>query len=246
VVRQHVEHRCPRVQTLSEPITTRHAADLLRTAAAVLLDFDGPVCSIFAGFPAPLVAARLRDLMSAQSANLPDSIYKEDDPLNVFRFAATLGKDVCKQVEEVLTEAEMQASQSARPTPGAGAFLRAWRCTRRPLAVVSNNSRAAVEAYLAAHHLESYVDGIAARTEPDPALMKPNPHLVLEAMRLVETTKRPVIMIGDSESDIHSARAAGVPTIGYANKPGKRERLTAVGAAALITSMGDLATALET
>ena len=36
------------------------AARLIRSANCVLLDFDGPVCSVFSGIPAPDVARRLR------------------------------------------------------------------------------------------------------------------------------------------------------------------------------------------
>ncbi|MET8544122.1 hypothetical protein ABZW03_26250 [Kitasatospora sp. NPDC004799] len=33
--------------------TPRQLADVLRPVKHVLLDFDGPVCSVFAGLPAP-------------------------------------------------------------------------------------------------------------------------------------------------------------------------------------------------
>jgi hypothetical protein len=36
---------------------------LLAEVGAVLLDLDGPVCSIFAGYPAPKVAAELVDVL---------------------------------------------------------------------------------------------------------------------------------------------------------------------------------------
>lgn len=48
-----VDHRLP---------VRRMTADLgrlLGEVGAVLLDFDGPVCSILAGYPAPQVAAEL-------------------------------------------------------------------------------------------------------------------------------------------------------------------------------------------
>jgi phosphoglycolate phosphatase len=222
------------------------AADLLRSADAVLLDFDGPICSIFAGSPAPMVAARLRDLMAAAGINLPTRLYDEQDPLNVFRFAAALGPDMCEQVEKMLREAEVHAIRTAAPTPHAGEFMRAWQSTGRLLAVVSNNSHAAVEAYLTAHHLRTYVDGIAARTEPDPTLMKPSPHLVLHALRLLDGILQSAVLIGDSETDIASARVAGLPSIGYANKPGKRKRLASAGADAIVTTMDELVEDLAT
>jgi phosphoglycolate phosphatase len=217
------------------------ATDVLRNARAVLLDFDGPICSIFAGLPASMVAGQLRDLMAARGVSIPSHLYDEQDPLNVFRFAATKGFDTLKHVESALREAEVLASQSAQPTPYAREFMRACQHTGRALAVVSNNSEAAVQSYLRAYCLKRYVDAISARTELDPTLMKPNPHFVLQALRQVGATCQSAVMIGDSETDIVSARAAGVPSIGYANKPGKEQRLYRAGADAIVTTMRDLA-----
>jgi beta-phosphoglucomutase-like phosphatase (HAD superfamily) len=109
-----------------------------------------------------MVAANLRDLMAAKGVHIRDQLYDEDDPLNIFRFAATLGPDICKQVEDALPAAETQASRSARPTPGADDFMRTCRRTGRPPALVSNNSHVAVEAHLAAHRLTLYAGSLPA------------------------------------------------------------------------------------
>lgn len=49
MVREHVDHRRP-----AQPATDLR--DAVANARVVLLDFDGPICSIFAGHPAPAVA----------------------------------------------------------------------------------------------------------------------------------------------------------------------------------------------
>ena len=48
-----------------------------------------------------------------------------------------------------------------------------------------------------------------------------------------------------STTDIEAAHAAGVPCIGYANRPGKAEALAAAGADAIVTDMSDLAAVLS-
>jgi phosphoglycolate phosphatase-like HAD superfamily hydrolase len=50
------------------------------------------------------------------------------------------------------------------------------------------------------------------------------------------------VFLGDSTSDIEAAQAAGVRSIGYANKPGKNSRLIAAGAEAIIGALTGLAT----
>jgi HAD superfamily hydrolase (TIGR01509 family) len=210
----------------------------------LLLDFDGPICSIFAGLPAPSVAARLRELLSMDGQPLPESVAGEDDPIEVLRFTAGVDKDTTIRVEARLRDAERTATKSAAPTPHARDVLVACRQTSRSVAVISNNSQAAVETYLQAHHLAEHVAVIVGRTEPDPRLLKPHPHLVLRALHALDGDPAASAFVGDSTSDILSAKAAGTHSIGYANKPGKFERLHRVGADAVVTSMAELHTAL--
>lgn len=51
--------------------------------------------------------------------------------------------------------------------------------------MVSNNSAAAVRAYLDKHNLARYVVDVSCRTEPDPTLLKPHPHLLRRAADLL-------------------------------------------------------------
>ena len=63
----------------------RTLADLIGTGP-LLLDFDGPVCSIFAGYPAPRVAAGLVALLHVEGIAMPPEIRGEGDPLAVLRW----------------------------------------------------------------------------------------------------------------------------------------------------------------
>jgi hypothetical protein len=115
----------------------------------------------------------------------------------------------------------------------------------RSVAVVSNNSAAAVHSYLARHGLDDRIGLVVARTNHDPALLKPNPHLVAEAVNALNAEPGECTLVGDSVSDIEGARLANVQSIGYANKAGKRERLGSAGAGAIINSLADLALRLR-
>lgn len=52
------------------------------------------------------------------------------------------------------------------------------------------------------------------------------------------------VFIGDASRDVEAGDAAGVPTIGYANKPGKDAKLAAAGAVVIVDSMQLIADAL--
>ena len=52
---------------------------ILSRARHLLLDFDGPVCSLFAGTPTAPVAGRLRDVLTRHGVRLPQEIGETAD-----------------------------------------------------------------------------------------------------------------------------------------------------------------------
>ncbi|MEU7806851.1 HAD family phosphatase [Micromonospora chalcea] len=218
---------------------------LLGEVRAVLLDFDGPVCSIFAGYPAPQVAAELVDVLRRCGVDVPPNLANEPDPLEVLRRTGAAGDhDTTRAVEDALCAAERRAVETAEPTPYGREVIVAAQQAGVPVAVVSNNSAGAVTAYLAAHRLAGYVSPVVGRAYADPDRMKPNPEPILQAARAVGELPSGCVLVGDSLSDIEGARAAGVPVIGYANRVGKADAFRAVGADVVITSMADVARGL--
>lgn len=218
-------------------------AAVVARARYILLDFDGPVCSVFANHAASGVAADLRRVLVDEGVGIPEALLTETDPLEVVRYTATVRRPgLTRRIEEALTAAELTAIGSAEPTPYAREVIVAAHRAGRRVAIVSNNSAAAVRAYLAARRLDDYVYPVVGRAFADPGRMKPNPAPVLAALDELAADPDACVMVGDSTSDIDAARAAGVAAIGYANKPGKRTRLAK--ADALMDSMAELATKL--
>ena len=219
-------------------------AAVIGRARFLLLDFDGPVCKVFANHPAPQVAAMLRRLLVEQGVTLPPAMLDESDPLAILRWSATLNQPVIvRRVDDALRAAEVDAVTGAEPTPYAREVIVAARCARRGIAIVSNNSADAVTQYLFAHRLDVYIRPVIGRPDADPASMKPNPAPVLAAIRELHTHPEECVLIGDSATDIEAAQAVGVPTIGYANKPHKFHSLTK--ADAIIGSMSEIVAAID-
>jgi HAD superfamily hydrolase (TIGR01549 family) len=208
----------------------------------LLLDFDGPVCSIYAGLRDAVVADKLRKLIPGE---LPDDIAITHDPIEVFCYSGTVSDDLAARVEAEMTDLEVTAVPSAEPTPYVHEVIASARESGRIIGVVSNNSSRAVSAYLDRHGLSDGVNLVIARTSHDPALLKPSPHLIDEAIRGLDASRASTVLVGDSYTDIEAAHSAGVASIGYANKPGKRERMAQLQAEAVIISMADLALALR-
>ncbi|MGW0806138.1 HAD family hydrolase [Nonomuraea sp. NPDC002799] len=55
--------------------------------------------------------------------------------------------------------------------------------------------------------------------------MKPNPHLLDQALTRIGMEPPSALLVGDSITDVEASKRAGVVAVGYANRPGKVERL---------------------
>lgn len=211
---------------------------------AILFDFDGPICHVFQGLPAPDVAKGLSALLATLAPELADAAHATDDPMVVHQLSREAGQDVLAAVEAALTDAEIRAVGAAgAPTAGAVEAMTAARDSGRHVAVVSNNSADCVHAYLAAQQLSGAVEAVIGRPALRPDLMKPSPHPLLEAAAILGVVPDRTALVGDSVTDIEAARAAGAGSIGFANKLGKEAALAAAGAGAVVTDMRSIARA---
>jgi phosphoglycolate phosphatase len=213
---------------------------ILADTDALLLDFDGPICSVFAGFPAPAVAAQLANILTESGHELPEHIAAATDPFDIFIYANTLGPDEARYVEAAFRAHEVEAIHTAQPTPGAHDLIHAWKHTGRKLAIVSNNSHTAVELYLNLFDLRQQVDYVAARTSADPSLLKPSPYLLCKATTDLSAKSEKCTLVGDSITDIQAARSLHLLAIGYANRKEKVERLSECQPKLIVTDIGFL------
>lgn len=215
-------------------------ADVMSQSRYLLFDFDGPICGIFAGLPAHVIAGHLRDLVAARGVAIAPEVAASGDPFDVLRYAATIDPDLTQTVADELRTMELRAVDVAATTPHTRQVIEAAHQAGRSIAAVSNNSREAVTRYLTSAGLAPMFTRIIGRTDPDPDLLKPNAHLITRAVKELGADPADCVLVGDSLSDIEGARNAGILSVGYANKAGKLERFTAARADAVIRSMGEL------
>jgi phosphoglycolate phosphatase-like HAD superfamily hydrolase len=117
--------------------------------------------------------------------------------------------------------------------------------TGRTVTIVSNNSGAAFAAYLSDHRLTGYIRAIVARDDHDPERMKPSTYRVREAVGLLDADNAECVFVGDTTSDVFAGLLAGVPLIGYANKPGKTYALAEAQAAYVAVQLSEITDALR-
>lgn len=214
-------------------------AQIIASASAVLLDFDGPVCSVFGGLPSCDAAELIANQVQAHDiALIPKNAA---DPISWFQ--ATVGHDpaTVKVLEQLLIEVETAALEVTEPHPSAVALLNTLNSNAIPVVIVTNNGTRPVTDFLTRHKLMHMVVGVAGRVPDQPALLKPSPFLIEQGLSwLPNNARRTPFFIGDSLTDIEAGNAAGVPVVALADKARKWEPMNNAGAYVVIRSLAEL------
>lgn len=131
--------------------------------------------------------------------------------------------------------------------PGTLAALDFFRSRDCAMAVVTNKLVDATETILGHFGLSEYFDVVIGdSTEPPLSLLarKPQPDMLIEALRRMEVKVDDAVMVGDSGVDIRAAKAAGLRVIavrgGYSAEP-----LESFGPDRLIASFADMPTVFK-
>jgi HAD superfamily hydrolase (TIGR01509 family) len=228
-------------QTEPVPAETEALRELLIRARVVLWDFDGPICRLFAGHSADLVADDLVEWLEGRGLHglLTEDERRSVDPHIVLRAVDRRhpGSDLVDELEERLTQEELRATSSAMPTPYADPLIRTWKAVGSRLAIATNNSPRVVRTYLAGRGLTPcFAPHIYGRTQQLNHL-KPDPHCLNRALNAMGSAPSDALMIGDTPSDLLAADAAGVPFLGYARNERKEKLLREAGATAVVDSL---------
>ncbi len=209
------------------------AAELIASSKALLLDFDGPVTALM---PPPANAYAADHARAAlEGVELPEEIASTTDHLTVLRFTAERFPDRLPIVERGCTEAEVACARECDPSPEIRGLLASAERGAIPVAIVSNNSEAAVRVFLSRFEWASGIKTLACRTPAEVSRMKPDPYLVAEAAALLDVDPGECAFVGDSVSDVRAGQAAGVSVIGLAKTVRRGQELSAAGADALLT-----------
>ena len=183
-------------------------AELVAQSDGLILDFDGPICDVYAGRDPGGIASSL-----AVEFGL---VVETCDPLDLIRQAIQSGGQI-DVIHSALAQAEVEAIDFATETPGARHLIERYE---GPIAIASNNADQAIYRWLNIQQIAAHFAVVIGR---DPRQMKPSPtplRLCANKMRLA--TDR-CVFVGDSVSDIEAAQLAGCPVISFANKPSKRK-----------------------
>jgi phosphoglycolate phosphatase len=156
--------------------------------------------------------------------------------------AVRSGPEVDRMLADFLAHYEANIAVHSHPFPHVIELLREHRAQGCRLVVCTNKREHLSRVLLGELGMLDLFEGIAGRDTF--AVCKPHPEHLLGAIKLAGGDHRHAVMIGDSHTDISTAKAAGVPSIavtfGYTDVPAEE-----LGAEAVIGDYRQFAAALS-
>lgn len=204
---------------------SRNSAELVANAKGLILDFDGPVCELFAGRPSEQVAARLRERFNLMATRA--------DPLSYLRDTYD-SPTIVEELNLALADEEQKAAETAVETPGIRRLLEVCEVD---IAIASNNADDAIRSWLVTAQLEGRISHIQGRRLE---AMKPDPYCLELAAHRIGVDYQNCVFVGDSLTDHEAAEALGMPFIALANKVGKLEKFRRRGCPSIVQTIFEL------
>jgi hydrogenase expression/formation protein HypE len=140
--------------------------------------------------------------------------------IGLLEFLAQLTDPEARAVKEaILLEAEVEAAERCRPNEGAAELVAFLRENQVPMAIITRNSRLAVD--VAFEHMPEIDEDWfgAVLTRDLPVNPKPFPDGVRLAAELLGVAEGKLLMVGDHDFDIEAGRRAGTMTMYLRNTP---------------------------
>ncbi|GIF48799.1 beta-phosphoglucomutase-like phosphatase (HAD superfamily) [Asanoa ferruginea] len=224
---------------------TGRLAVLAERAKVLLLDCDGPVCTLFDTRSAVRVVSDLRGMLAGHGVDVAEEIGAAG-PLAVLQATARLAPHLTGDVEAALRVAEIEAAASAETTLGVFDVVRACVDTERRLAIVSETSVDAIHAYLRRRDRVRHFAAVIGRDGADPVQPAASAHRLTRAVQALGADPAECLFVGATATGIAAARQGGIAAVGYARRPGLAEMLAGSGAHVVIDAMDQLARAIAT
>ncbi|MGW0824909.1 HAD family hydrolase [Streptomyces sp. NPDC002845] len=213
---------------------------LLSTAQAVLFDFDGPICDLFGTTSTSGIARKVKKMARQQWNTLDPAVEQCDDSHDILRLLSdmvdrsepsSLDRTPLTTANDIITDFEYVAVNSAEPAQHIHTLLDALLDLDKRLGVVTNNAEGPVRRFLELRELDSKFETVCGRDPHEPRLMKPDPGLVLRALKnLGGMEPAGALMVGDQLTDLSAARSAGVRFLGCTSDDGRAEEMRREGA----------------
>ena len=124
-------------------------------------------------------------------------------------------KDTIGRINEALNTLELQSLDTVEPMPGAHEALMLIKDRGLRIGVATRACREYAKRSLEITGLADYVDILLARDEVEHP--KPDPRHILQIVDALDASPEDTIYIGDTTTDLETARAASIAFLGFIN-----------------------------
>ena len=128
---------------------------------------------------------------------------------------------------EAMNATELEAADGVEPKPNALQTLEVLRQNGVLLGIATRSHRVYAEKCLAKMGMREYMLGVLARD--DVPFPKPDPRHLFETIALLDVDPGDVLYVGDTTTDLETARAAEIDFVGYKRDEAWGQRLMDAG-----------------
>ncbi len=165
------------------------------------------------------------------------------DGLRELGFDPGQDRRVYELINSAINEVEMMTLSTVEPMPLAKETLMALRKMGLRIGIATRGHGNYARSSLDKVGLSDYVDVLLARDEV--IHPKPNAHHLLEAAKALNVTPQNVIYIGDTTTDLTSARNAKIAFIGFRGREEWAKRMKEAGCETLISDLTEILDIIE-
>lgn len=143
-----------------------------------------------------------------------------------------------ERITEALNSVELLALDSIAPIPGVFEALQLLEERGVKIGVATRSGGEYAKRSLGITGLAEYVDVSLARDEVEHP--KPDPRHLLQIVEVLDVSPEDTIYIGDTTTDLATAKAAGIPFVGFISNEEWAERLKEAGCDAFISDLREI------
>ena len=147
-------------------------------------------------------------------------------------------KRMLQRMNEALNSVELLSLDSVEPVPGAQETLKLIIARGIRIGIATRAGRPYAERSLEAAGLSGYVDALLARDDVEHP--KPDPRHLLQLVRSLGASRESTLYVGDTTTDLMTARAAGIEFVAFAGDGDWVARLREAGCGSFISDIREI------
>jgi len=221
------------------------------TIKAVIFDLDGTIAAFTLDYKT--VRAEIRGHLIKRG--VPASLLSTNEPIfemlnKTELFMKNQGKtaafitEIRKSALKIAEKHEIEAATTTSLLPGVVETLKTLKQTGIKIGLCTINSEKSMNYILKRFQITEYFQATIPRDKV--TYTKPHPEHLNAALKALGATAKETVVVGDSASDMQTAKELKAIAVGLPTGVSTTEQLTSQGANYIITSITDLPTLIDT